>query len=112
MRCAEQYEIVCKGEFSEVAFYTKLYTGEKDGRRLEKSAVQSTDEIIKLFNDCNILKWDGFNGPNPRHIRDGYMFNLTAEVNCGTKIYASGSNNYPRHYHELLDSIRDILNKN
>ena len=112
MRHIEEYEIVCKGENSEISFYSKFYTRDHDDRLPEKTAESPTDELLKLFNDCNMLKWDGFHGPNPRHIRDGYMFTLKAELNGGVKIYADGSNNYPRHYRELLDTLRDILHSN
>lgn len=109
MRGIEEYEIVCNGEESEVARYSKFYTRDEDERTLEKSATVPTEEIINLFNECSLIKWDGFNGPNPRGVRDGWMFTLTAEVNEGRKIRAEGSNNYPKRYHEFMAEIRKYL---
>ena len=108
MRCVEEYEIICQGGNSVVSEYMVYYTKE-DERKLLKSAECATEKLIELFNACGVLRWDGFNGPNPRGVRDGWMFNLTAELN-GRTIHASGSNNYPRHYREFKGSIDSILN--
>lgn len=110
MRCIDEYELVCDGEDTEVAYYTKFYT--RDGRELNRSAVEPTENIIKLLNDCKMLSWNGFHGANPRGVRDGWMFELEAELNDGVIIRAEGSNNYPRHYREVMDVVNYILNKN
>lgn len=109
MRDAWEYEIICRGEKSEVAAYTLCFSKGEDCRRLDNSASVDTKVILGLLNDCRILKWDGFSGANPRGVRDGYMFTLKAVVNGDRNIYACGSNNYPRHYHELIKGITDML---
>lgn len=108
MRGIEEYEIVCRGDESEVARYCRFYTRDEDERRLLGGGSAPTDAILQLMNDCRVLSWDGFSGPNPHGVRDGWMFRLSAEVN-GRKISASGSNNYPRHYHAFFDAIRGYI---
>lgn len=109
MRSIDEYEIVCSAENAEIAHYTRFYTRDEDDRELNKSAVVPTDRIINLMNDCGLMSWDGFSGTNPRNVRDGYMFRLTAEVNEGKRIRAEGSNNYPRHYREFKSAITNYL---
>ena len=109
MRAIDEYEIVCRGEEAEVAAYTRYYTRNEDERELNQRVTQPTDVIIKLLNDCKVMRWDGFIGPNPRHVRDGYMFFLTATVNDGKRIRAEGSNNYPKHYDTFKRAIDKML---
>lgn len=110
MRCIDEYEIICNGEESDVAYYTRFYTKNEDERSLNKRTTHPTEAIIKLFNECRLLSWNGFRGRNPIGVRDGYMFVLKAEVNDGLMIRAEGSNNYPKHYRTLTNAISDILN--
>ena len=111
MRAIDEYEIICKGDVCEIAQYTKYYTRPEDERELNKSVTVDTASIIGLMNDCRMMSWDGFHGPNPRNVRDGYMFTLTAEVNGDKMIRAEGSNNYPRHYSEFRSAINKMLYK-
>ena len=109
MRYVVEYEIVMKEDKAEVSQYGIRFSKGEDQRILEKRAVCDAEAIIKLLNDCALLSWDGFNGPHPKNVRDGIMFNLKATVNEGKKIYAAGSENFPRHYRELRDGIYSIL---
>lgn len=109
MRCTEEYEVICSGESCEAAHYFIMYgRPEGDRRELQKSAECSTQVVLDLLNQCNVLKWDGFSGANPRGVRDGWMIRFEAEIN-GKRIYASGSNNFPRHYSEFRDGIRSLV---
>lgn len=111
MRAVDEYELVCNGSDTTVTQYILFYTRDKQ-RELNKSAAEPTEEIIKLLNDCDMLKWNGFSGANPVGFRDGCMFELNAEVNEGVIIRAHGSNNYPRHFPEFINAVDNILNKN
>ena len=111
MRCAQEFELLCKGDKTEVALYDLIYTDGEKVRRLNKSVAVDTADVLSLLNECCLLKWDGFCGANPRGVCDGYMFELRAEVNAGRTIGAHGSNNYPRRYHQLKNGIMQMLNK-
>lgn len=110
MRMTEVYRIVCRGDRSELSMYYVRYTGGKDEYDLIKSASCSTETILELLNRCNVAKWDGFCGKNPIGVRDGYMFNFTAQID-GETVRASGSNNYPKNYREFRDEIIRLLNE-
>ena len=110
MRMTEVYRIVCNGDLSELSMYYERYTGKKDEYDLIKSASCSTEAILELLNRCNIAKWDGFFGKNPIGVRDGYMFDFTAQID-GESVRASGSNNYPKNYREFRDEIIRLLNE-
>ena len=68
----------------------------------------STDTVLELLNKCRILSWDGFNGPHPKNVKDGIMFTLKATVNEGKKIYATGSQNFPKHYRDFRDGLNAL----
>lgn len=109
MRLTEVYEIINKGESAELTLFFVNYSSGEKALVPQKSAEVELSEFVGLLNDWNILGWNGFFGPNPRHVRDGYMFLLEAEIN-GEKVRAEGSNNFPKHYHEFVNYCRNILN--
>lgn len=109
MRNREIYEITDGGDRAVLKLYTGFFARDEKPEP-DKEATCDKESIIRLLNDCDVLSWDGFSGKNPRGVRDGYMFTFKAELNGGTKVYASGSNNFPKHYRELRDNIIQILN--
>ena len=113
MRFTNIYEIFNKEGKAELSLYNLFYCAEseEDRKRLEKRVVTDSKTIIDLLNDCGIIKWDGFSGANPRGVRDGYMFTFTAVVNDGRRIYANGSNNFPKHYHDFTNKLTELLSE-
>ena len=109
MRCTAEYEIVVKDGKAEVSQYSIRYSKDKDQRILKKRAECSIDDVLKLFNDCRLLSWNGFDGPHPRGVCDGIMTTFKASVNDGKKIYASGSQNFPRHYRDFTNGLYNLL---
>lgn len=105
MRYVIEYEILMKADHAEVSRYGIRLARNEDQRILEKRAVCSTDTVLKLLNKCRVLSWDGFNGPHPMNVKDGIMFTLKANVNEGKKIYATGSQNFPKHYKDFRDGL-------
>ena len=110
MRGSTEYGIVMKDDKAEVSFYRIKYTQGKDCRVLDNRAVCSAETVIGLLNDCNILSWNGFVGKHPKGVLDGIMFTFEAIVNQGEKIYAHGSENFPKHYRDLRNGLYEILN--
>ena len=111
MRGSSEFEIVMKDDEAEVSLYSIKYTQGKDIRELDKRAVCSKETVIKLLNDCNILSWNGFVGKHPKGVLDGIMFTFEAMVDQGEKIYAHGSENFPKHYRDLTNVLYKILNE-
>ncbi|MCR5652709.1 MAG: hypothetical protein K6F88_02815 [Ruminococcus sp.] len=109
MRGAEEYEVRRSGDTCDVVRYQILYKNGEERREPEQNASCPAEQMTALLSDCGVLKWDGFKGPNPRGVRDGWMFRFEAEIN-GRRIRAEGSNNYPRHYREFREGLSDILN--
>lgn len=108
MRTTEEYEIISKGDKVEISLYLASYNKDMP-RELIKRAEYDAVEFIAFLNECKIGKWDGFSGSNPPGIRDGYMFRFTAEINGGTVIEASGSNNYPNNFGKFRQELTKIL---
>ena len=111
MRSADEYVIKCNGSKSELAHYIKVYINGEDRRELKNSVTVNTESVISVLNNCCVMRWNGFNGKNPRGVLDGYMFRFTALLNDEAKVYASGSNNYPCRYREFKDWLYKTLNE-
>ena len=108
MRFRSEYEILKKEDKAEISEYEIRIVDRKDERVLQRQTMCDLETILKLFNDCKLLSWDGFVGNHPKGVTDGTMFTLEAILN-GKRIYAHGSENFPRHYQELTDGICAIL---
>lgn len=110
MRMTEEYEIICDNGRAMLSLYTILYDGGEDQRKLEKSAETDCASVVRLLNDCGVVKWDGFVGKNPPFVLDGTMFTFEAQINDGRKIRAHGSNNFPKHFREFRNFLYEQLN--
>ncbi len=110
MRYTGETEIVMKDGKAVVSQYEIRFSQGEDIRTLEKQAVCDSEKVLKLLNNCKLLSWDGFNGPHPKGVLDGTMFILKAVVNGDKKIYASGSQNFPKHYRDFTNGLYEILN--
>ena len=108
MRVTEEYEIISKGETSEISYYHIKYGGEEE-RELQESAVCDTQDVIDILNECKVGKWNGFHGKHPKGVLDGRMFTLTAVVNQNEKIRAEGSENFPKNFNKFEEWMRNKL---
>ena len=111
MRYVMEYELLPRGDGAEVTKYGIRFSGEEDLRVPERHTVCSLAEALKLLNSVRLLSWDGFHGPHPKGVRDGTMFTLEATVNGGRRIRATGSQNFPRHYRDFTDGLRELLDR-
>ena len=109
MRGIVEREILIDGESAEISAYLIRYNGEKDERVLQQRAVHPAGDVIRLFNDCNALKWDGFHGAHPKGVLDGIMFRFEATVNGERTIRADGSANFPKHYRDFTNGLYELL---
>ena len=109
MRVSSDYEMVMKDGLCEVSYYEIKYGGGEPQRVLIERAVCDETRALGLLRECRVIAWDGFVGPHPQGVLDGTMFRLTATVNDGRKISANGSQNFPKHFREFEDGLRDIL---
>lgn len=111
MRFTNEYELLMKNGKAELSQYAVRYgSGDReDTRVLEKRAECSESEALDLLNGCGVLLWNGFHGAHPRGVLDGTMFRLKAKVNGETTVTADGSQNFPKHYHDLTDGFYKLL---
>ncbi|MBR3149482.1 MAG: hypothetical protein IKF64_04855 [Eubacterium sp.] len=109
MRITEEYEIVCEGDKATVSHYVMNYSTGEQKRELESSATLETQAVLDKLDELGVASWNGFHGEHPKGVLDGTMFNLTAYVNGGQKLYADGSQNFPKHFHELEEWFYEVL---
>ncbi|MBR4450941.1 MAG: hypothetical protein IKS39_03815, partial [Clostridia bacterium] len=66
MRGSSEFEIINKGETSEIALYGIYYnSGERERRPKEKMSCD-TSAVIEILNECGVLSWEGFHGKHPK----------------------------------------------
>lgn len=109
MRFVTEHEIVMRDGKAEVSLYGIRYGQNKDERILEERTVCDQSIVLELLNDCGLLSWDGFHGSHPKCVKDGIMFTLKATVNDGKTIYATGSENFPKHFRDFTDGLYKLL---
>ena len=109
MRVTEEYEIIKNGDKSEISYYHIKYGGEEDRRELQERTVCDTQEVIDILNECKAGKWNGFKGAHPKGVLDGRMFTLEASVNGGKRLYAEGSENFPKKFNTFEQWLREKL---
>ena len=111
MRGSTEYEIVNKGEESEFTEYMmRCAKGGGMERVPERSVTCKTERILEILNSCEVASWDGFHGKHPKGVRDGIMFRFELVVGGDEKITAEGSENFPKHFREFRDAMRELLN--
>ena len=109
MRYNMEYEILNKPPKAVLSLYQISYRDGSNKRVIEKSAVTDTEMMLEIFNLCKIISWDDFHVNHPKDVKDGVMFKFQAEVNEGQIVYAEGSENFPRGYHEFVSTLNLIL---
>ena len=110
MRITEEYEITVEGDTATVSHYYMKYGDGTETRELQESAECPAQEVADILNTCNAGKWNGFYGAHPKGVLDGTMFRLNAIVNGGQTLNAEGSQNFPKHFHDFEDWLREKLN--
>ena len=112
MRVAQEYEIVKKGDETEVSEYElRCVTGGGRERELQRRVLCTEERMLELLNQFPVMKWDGFHGKHPRGVLDGEMFSFRATVNDGVSIHAEGSANFPKGFHEFRRAIHLLLSE-
>lgn len=109
MRSQSGYEIHCRGSETEILHYSIRYRDGEECKEPESIAVCATAAVLNILNECGFLSWDGFHGRHPRRVKDGVMFRLEASVNGGRLIKAGGSENFPKHFQDLMGWIKGAL---
>ena len=69
------------------------------------------EQLLLLLNTFHVGKWDGFHGSNPPGVCDGTMFEMQGVINGDVCLYATGSNNFPKGYHEFLAVLKELGKK-
>lgn len=109
MRFSEIYEIVPEENSATLSLYTPDYRAkEREARTLLKETACDKREVLDLLNACKVANWDGFYGAHPKRVKDGTMFHFTLDLGEGCVLSATGSENFPKHFHEFTSGIRAL----
>ena len=110
MRSRDRYEITPADRGYRLSHYV-IFCCNDDEPRLEKETVVDVSEMLSLLNGCGFMGWNGFDGPHPIGVLDGVSFRLSATVNGGTELRASGSQNFPKGFREFRRGLSAMLSK-
>ena len=111
----QEYELLRTERGASAAYYCGFWHIRDDVSREDCliKRVEGGDElygeICALLQNCKVASWDGFNKGN-KYVLDGKQFTLDAIIN-GSKIHASGENNFPKTYRDFLAAIREIIDR-
>lgn len=89
------------GEYDETKMYLRVIKGDQ----------QLYEEICQWLSEYKVKRWDGFHGANPIGLRDGTMMTFEAVMSDGERIYAHGSNNFPRHYKDFENKLVELFSR-
>ena len=109
MRFNETYEILKQETGVTLSRYNNVYENGEKVQKLDKAVTCDPEVMLKLMRECRITAWDGFFGKHPKNVRDGIMFTFEAVINDGQTIYAEGSENFPKGYHEFVQALDQLL---
>lgn len=79
--------------------------GEEVERQLEPALLREAEQILREYN---IAAWDGFAKADPM-VLDGESFSFSAHFADGCSITASGSNCFPKYYHEVCAALNALM---
>ena len=65
------------------------------------------DKARTILENYNVASWAGFCGRDPNAL-DGYSMKFQAEFVDGSRIEASGENNFPKNFNEVFSELDDL----
>ena len=77
---------------------------EAESKEVDEHFSKKIQDAIDTFK---VKKWDGFQKSNP-HVFDGDSFDLSIYFEDKTEIHAHGYMEWPKHYREFLQEIKQI----
>lgn len=97
-----RYTIINEGDETEITISVSSSAKGKKSNKEKGSC--STEEMIELLNDCDILSWDGFDEED----EDGTLeFEFEGTIN-GKEIEAEGRGAYPKNFEDFIDGVEDL----
>ena len=70
-------------------------------------AAETLDKARTVLENYNVASWAGFRGRDPNAL-DGYTMGFQVEFVDGSRIEASGENNFPKNFNEVFSELDDL----
>ena len=68
---------------------------------------ETLDQARRVLETYDVASWAGFRGSNP-NVLDGYSMSFQVEFVDGSRIEASGENNFPKNFNEVFSELDDL----
>ncbi|MBQ8108189.1 MAG: hypothetical protein IJ129_05525, partial [Ruminococcus sp.] len=99
----EEYEVRFEDNTAELSIYEGRWKFDDDASRedflsMRRSGGEEYAQALReLLRKYHVVRWDGFEGYNI-YVLDGEHFRMTGETVSGKKLYATGSNSFPKGF--------------
>lgn len=105
---ADSYSVTVKkdGDAAIVTFEGMQY--DAYGEMTSSEDVSLLAELEKMYNDCKLYQWEGYDKYNPM-VLDGDGFSLSIGFADGKSMSCGGSNAYPDGYRDFSNKREEIL---
>ena len=110
----EEYELRFEDNSAELSLYEGRWKFDDDVTRedclsMRRSGGEEYAQALReLLRKYHVVGWDGFHGHNI-YVLDGEQFTLTGETVSGKKLYAAGSNSFPKGFREFVSRLRSVV---
>ena len=68
---------------------------------------ETLDQARRVLETYDVASWAGFRGSDP-NVLDGYSMSFQVEFVDGSRIEASGENNFPKNFNEVFSELDDL----
>ena len=104
----EKSRIKCREtrQWEEALIRVKLWDGEEESFDYPVAA-EIFDKARMILENYNVASWAGFRGREPNAL-DGYSMKFQAKFVDGSRIEASGENNFPKNFNEVFSELDDL----
>lgn len=97
-----RYIITNEGEETKISISVTTSAKDEGGNRSEEGYC-STEDMIELLNECNVLSWNGYDKKGDKDMD----FRFEGNIN-GEEIEAKGKMAYPKNFEDFVDGVEDL----
>ena len=97
-----RYIITNEGEETKISISVTTSAKDGGGNRSEEGYC-STEDMIKLLNECDVLSWNGYDKKGDKNMD----FRFEGNIN-GKEIEAKGKMAYPKTFEDFVEGVEDL----
>ena len=114
MASTREYEVIRTANGARVSLYDGPWNYHEGTKReaclqaRKEGDASFYNELARKFEELGLASWDGFS-KSAYGVLDGTTFSFEAEMGDGKKIFACGSNAFPKNYGAFTDYLWNLV---